>query len=178
VPKEKVDLSKIIRRICDDLEITIKEKNAVVKIDNLPVVNAVPGQMRQLFQNLISNSLKFSGDRTPVITIRQKPVSSYELNQQLGSPIDDYACIEFSDNGIGFENQYRDKIFGVFQRLHGRNFEGTGIGLAIAKKIVENHDGAISAYSELNQGAFFNIFLPVSKQFATSNVYNQANIVD
>jgi two-component system CheB/CheR fusion protein len=173
VSKEKVDLAKIIRRISDDLEITIKEKNAVIKMDHLPVLDAVPGQMRQLFQNLISNSLKFSGDRTPVITIRQKPVSSYELDEQLSSPLDEYACIEFSDNGIGFENQYRDKIFGVFQRLHGRNYEGTGIGLAIAKKIVENHGGAISAFSEIDKGASFNIFLPLAKQLPHSRIYTQ-----
>ncbi|RAW00283.1 chemotaxis protein CheB [Pseudochryseolinea flava] len=170
VPKEHVDLAKVIRRISEDLEITIKEKNAVIKIDHLPVIEGVPGQMRQLFQNLISNSLKFSGDRTPEITIRQKPVSSYELDGQLTLPHEDYACIEFADNGIGFENQYRDKIFGVFQRLHGRNFEGTGIGLAIVKKIVENHGGLISAHGQLENGATFKIFLPLAKQSVRSKV--------
>lgn len=173
VPKERVDLAKTIRRICEDLEITIKEKNATIKIDHLPVIDAVPGQIRQLFQNLISNSLKFSGHRTPEITIRQKPVSSYTLDGQLTLPLEDYVCIEFTDNGIGFENQYREKIFGVFQRLHGRNYEGTGIGLAIAKKIVENHRGAISAHSETDKGATFDIFLPLAKPSVQPRVYSQ-----
>jgi two-component system, chemotaxis family, CheB/CheR fusion protein len=160
--KEKVDLSKLIRRIAEDLEITIKEKNATIKVDHLPIIEAVPGQMRQLFQNLMSNSLKFSGSSDPVITVRQQTLSSYEA-ENLNIPVQDFVCIQFRDNGIGFENQYNEKIFGVFQRLHGRNYEGTGIGLAIAKKIVENHGGHITATSELNKGAVFNIFLPISK---------------
>jgi two-component system CheB/CheR fusion protein len=160
VPKEKIDLSKLIRLICDDLEITIKEKNATIKIDRLPIVEAVPGQMRQLFQNLISNSLKFSGGQAPNISIRQKPLSSDEA-RDINVQGQEFTCINITDNGIGFENQYRDKIFGVFQRLHGRNYEGTGIGLAIAKKIVENHGGQISASGEINKGAEFNVFLPL-----------------
>jgi two-component system, chemotaxis family, CheB/CheR fusion protein len=160
--KEKVDLSKLIRRIAEDLEITIKEKNATIKVDYLPVIEAVPGQMRQLFQNLISNSLKFSGKNPPVITITQHAISTYEA-ESLNIPIQDFVCIHLSDNGIGFENQYSDKIFGVFQRLHGRNYEGTGIGLAIARKIVENHGGIITASAELNKGAVFSIYLPVAK---------------
>ncbi len=160
--KDKVDLSRLIKRISEDLEITIKEKNATIKIDHLPVIEAVPGQLRQLFQNLISNSLKFSGNRPPLITITQHPISTYEV-ETLNISIEDFVCIQFRDNGIGFENQYSDKIFGVFQRLHGRNYEGTGIGLAIAKKIVENHGGLITAAAELNKGAVFSIYLPVAK---------------
>lgn len=160
--KEKIDLSKLIRLICDDLEIAIKEKNATIRIDHLPAIEAVPGQMRQLFQNLISNSLKFSSDVSPTISIRQRPVTKEEA-QDLNMMAQEVACINVSDNGIGFENQYRDKIFGVFQRLHGRNYEGTGIGLAIAKKIVENHGGRISANGELHKGAEFNIYLPLQK---------------
>lgn len=160
--KDKVDLSKLIKRIAEDLEITIKEKNATIKIDHLPVIEAVPGQMRQLFQNLISNSLKFSGSHPPLITVSQHPISTYEA-ENLNISIQDFVCIQFRDNGIGFENQYSDKIFGVFQRLHGRNYEGTGIGLAIAKKIVENHGGVITANAELNKGAVFSIYLPVAK---------------
>jgi two-component system CheB/CheR fusion protein len=160
VPKEQIDLSRLIRLICEDLEITIKEKNATIKIDRLPIVEAVPGQMRQLFQNLISNSLKFSGGQAPNIFICQKPLSSEEA-REINVQGQEFTCINISDNGIGFENQYRDKIFGVFQRLHGRNYEGTGIGLAIAKKIVENHGGQINASGEINKGAEFNIFLPL-----------------
>lgn len=158
--KERIDLSNLIRLICDDLEIAIKEKNATIRIDHLPLIEAVPGQMRQLFQNLISNSLKFSGDVSPTIFIRQRPVTKEEA-QDLNMTAQEVACINVSDNGIGFENQYREKIFGVFQRLHGRNYEGTGIGLAIAKKIVENHGGRISANGELHKGAEFNIYLPL-----------------
>lgn len=175
--KEKVDLAKVIKRIADDLEITIKEKDAVIKVAHLPIVEAVPGQMRQLFQNLISNSLKFSGNHPPVINVSQHTISSYEA-ASLNINTQDYVCIQFRDNGIGFENQYSEKIFGVFQRLHGRNYEGTGIGLAIAKKIVENHGGVITASAELNKGAVFNIYLPTVRALPGDNYQWPATLLN
>ncbi len=161
VSKDDVDLVGVIKRICEDLEITINDKKAKIIIGTLPIVHAVPGQMRQLFQNLISNSLKFSdrAESTPVITIEQKAIPDFLLTELKVDP-NDFLCISVMDNGIGFENEYNEKIFGIFQRLHGRNFEGTGIGLAIAKKIIENHAGYITARGELNVGAEFFILLP------------------
>jgi two-component system CheB/CheR fusion protein len=162
VSKEKVDPHYIIRRICDDLEIAILEKHAKVEVQGtLPMIRAVPGQMRQLFQNLISNSLKFSNNRgeTPTILITEKKIP-FDIIQEFSINPAEFICISVQDNGIGFENEYREKIFGVFQRLNGRNYEGTGIGLAIARKIVENHAGYISARGELDRCAEFFILLP------------------
>lgn len=158
--KEEVDLNTIVGSIGDDLEISIKEKNAVIKVGKLPSVFAVSGQMRQLFQNLISNALKFRDkEKSPLIMIEEKTVSEKHA-EELGIEPNDYTCICVSDNGIGFEDEYKDKIFGIFQRLHGRKYEGTGIGLAIAKKIVENHGGFILGEGKLDEGSQFFVFLP------------------
>ncbi|HEY9005232.1 MAG TPA: CheR family methyltransferase, partial [Ohtaekwangia sp.] len=159
--KEKTDLSRIVRRICDDLDIAIMEKNATITIGKLPVVNAVPGQMRQLFQNLIANALKFSNKEVPHVIIEEQPITQ-EMAQQFNINSKDFVCIKVQDNGIGFENEYKEKIFGIFQRLHGRNYEGTGIGLSIAKKIVEIHGGMIDGRGELDKGAVFSVYLPVN----------------
>lgn len=163
--KENVDLEEIINSIVEDLEISIKEKNAEIHIGKLPKINAVSGQMRQLFQNLISNALKFRDKEieTPQITIEQKPITT-AIASQLNILAKNFVCISIRDNGIGFEEEYKEKIFGIFQRLHGRNYEGTGIGLAIARKIVENHDGYIIAEGRLNKGAEFFVFLPIHNE--------------
>jgi two-component system CheB/CheR fusion protein len=158
--KEKTDLGKIIRQITDDLEITIREKNAVIELQDLPSIDAVPGQMHQVFQNLISNALKFSNKKSPLISIVQEKISEDQA-EDLGIKADDYVYILVSDNGIGFEDEYKEKIFGIFQRLHGRNFDGTGIGLAIVRKIIENHGGFIYANGQVNKGAKFHIVLPL-----------------
>lgn len=176
--KEKTDLNRIIKHICDDLEITIKEKNAVIKIGSLPLIDAVPGQMRQLFQNLISNALKFSNKQIPIIQISQKPISASHANA-LGINANNFIYLYVSDNGIGFEDQYKEKIFGIFQRLHGRNYEGTGIGLAIARKIIENHGGLIYANGVVDKGAEFHIMLPAAenhKSAYNNNVHNSAAV--
>jgi two-component system, chemotaxis family, CheB/CheR fusion protein len=156
---EIVDLNEVLNRIVDDLEITIKEKNAQIKVDQLPVIQGVSGQMHQVFQNLISNSIKFAGDINPDITVSEKRITP-EQAKQLNINADDYVSISLKDTGIGFEKEYKDKIFGIFQRLHGNNFEGTGIGLAICRKIVDNHGGFILAESELGKGSEFFILLP------------------
>jgi two-component system CheB/CheR fusion protein len=163
IVKETTDLKALVKEICGDLEVSIRDKKAVIKIGDLPYIDAVPGQMRQVFQNLISNALKFAGPNPPVISIEQKPVSP-EYVEMLGISPENFTCVEVSDNGIGFENEYSEKIFGIFQRLHGRNFEGTGIGLAIARKIVENHGGHIFARGEVNKGATFRVILPITPQ--------------
>ncbi len=159
--REEVDLAKVIGRIIDDLEITINEKNTKVTVGDLPVIQAVPGQMHQVFQNLISNALKFNDKNTPSITITKKTVTGKAFKETgLPGAANDYTCIEVKDNGIGFEEQYGEKIFGIFQRLNGRQFDGTGIGLAIVKKIIENHGGYIKAMSVPGKGTGFTMYLP------------------
>ncbi len=159
VALSKTNLKEIIERIKDDLEITIKEKNAKIQIDKLPVVYAVPGQMHQLFQNLISNALKFTNHEVPMIEICDKAVPK-NLAEEFKINPKDYHFIEVADNGIGFEQKYADKIFGIFQRLEGNSYQGSGIGLAICKKIVDNHKGFIKAESVPGDGTKFMILLP------------------
>jgi signal transduction histidine kinase len=134
----------------------------------MPTLNALPTQMQQLFQNLISNALKFVRPNVKaVISIEASEVDKIEMSL-LGVPFKNslYYKIVVTDNGIGFDNEYAEKIFLIFQRLHGRSeFEGTGLGLAICKKIVDNHEGFIVAQSELNKGAVFTVYLPDKKVF-------------
>lgn len=156
---EKVDLNNVLSRILDDLEIIVREKKSDIKIGPLPTINGVTGQIHQLFQNLISNALKFSDRKKPGIAITEKVVTNQQA-EELGIEAKDYWCISVKDNGIGFEEEYKDKIFGIFQRLHGNNYEGTGIGLAICKKIMENHHGFLLAESKVGEGAEFFILLP------------------
>jgi two-component system CheB/CheR fusion protein len=129
-------------------------------VGTLPIINAVPGQMRQLFQNLLTNALKFSNKDIPRIIIEEHAITD-DMATDYNIRKEDFVCVKVEDNGIGFENEYRDKIFGIFQRLHGRNYEGTGIGLSIAKKIVEIHGGIIDGKGELNKGATFLVILPI-----------------
>jgi signal transduction histidine kinase len=158
------DLNTIINGTLSDLEIAILNKNAVIAIDALPDrVEVIPTQMSQLFNNLLSNSLKFTQeDRQPLITIKSDRLNKADqLNYGLPSR-GDYLRITFSDNGIGFENNDSSRIFTLFQRLRGRSeFEGAGIGLAVCKKVVENHSGIIMASGQVGQGAVFTIILPV-----------------
>lgn len=159
---EQVDLNQIVENTKTDFELLITEKKAVIKNDTLPVIQGIPLQLNQLFLNLFSNSLKFSSGN-PVITISSRILDDKETKQFdfLHAGKSPYVEIVFSDNGIGFEQQYADQIFTIFQRLHDkRSYEGTGIGLALCKKIVENHHGFITAKSELGEGAAFYIYLP------------------
>lgn len=155
-----VDLNKIIHQIQDDLEIQVREKKARIDVGELPVLPAVAGQMHQFFQNLISNSLKFIHGRAPVISISQVPVDK-KMAMKLGIEPEDYACICLRDNGIGFDSKYNEKIFGVFQRLTtDTSYPGTGIGLAICKRIAENHNGFVYAEGVPDKGASFFLILP------------------
>ena len=157
---EPVDLNIVIENIKSDYEITIAEKEAVIETSKLPVVNGNQLQLNQLFLNLISNSLKFS-ETQPVISITSHVVEKDQLTS--GNGLDGkYAELTIKDNGIGFEQLYADKVFAVFQRLHNKQqYPGTGIGLALCKKIVDNHRGFISVNSELGKGTTFTIYLPV-----------------
>jgi PAS domain S-box-containing protein len=167
---ETVDLDKIAGETITDFELTIEQTGAVIECKGLPVIEAIPLQMSQLFGNLISNSLKYSRPGVvPVITITASPLSKTEAAAYTHTDTaSDYYKIVFTDNGIGFGQEYADKIFNIFQRLHGKTeYSGTGIGLAICKKIIQNHYGHIEAASAENEGATFIVLLPV-KQSRTS----------
>src|SRR5690554_6647386 len=162
---DKINLEKEVETVLGDLEISIKENKAIINVKSLPKsLLADPIQMRQLFQNLISNAIKFrKPDVESVINIESELVKADELPCKELSKNNPkmYWKISVSDNGIGFDEQYLDKIFAVFQRLHGRSaYEGTGIGLSICKKICENHKGTITAKSSEGNGATFIVFLP------------------
>ena len=162
IPYGTVNLNKILHRIIDDLEITIKEKKAQIYIGTFPEIEAVPGQIHQLFQNLISNGLKFNDKEEAKISVTPYRISEQDAHAY-NIDLRSYAGICVEDNGIGFEDHFKEKIFGVFQRLHSNNYQGTGIGLAICKKIVDNHQGFIRAQSSLHQGAKFIVILPKKK---------------
>lgn len=159
---ESTNLDDVLRKVLSDLEISIEEKQAGIKADNLPVIEAQRPQMNQLFTNILSNALKFRKPSVPpVITIKSQTVSSEEMIKLgLRSGIR-YFKINFADNGIGFEQEYADSIFQIFQRLHGKaEYPGSGIGLAICKKIVEYHNGLIYAQGQLGEGAVITVILP------------------
>ncbi|MCO4294645.1 ATP-binding protein [Solitalea sp. MAHUQ-68] len=161
---EQVNLNETVSTVLKDLELTFKEKNAKITIDDLPTIIGIKFQLNQLFLNLISNSLKYaSADRSPEIHIFNSPVNT--IVDDTFNPVAgiDYCQIEISDNGIGFEEKDEKEIFKIFNRLHGRNeYDGTGIGLAICKRVVENHKGYIKAHGKLNIGASFSIILPLN----------------
>ena len=157
-----VDLDELLATTLADLEIVVQEKKAEIQITSLPKIEAIPGQMRQLFQNIIANALKFSKSEVP-------PVINIGFDYILDKKVEALAVLQgpfirisISDNGIGFDEFYVEKIFTIFQRLHGRSeYEGTGIGLAIVKKIVEKHSGIVSAQSKESVGSTFYLILPV-----------------
>jgi len=151
---EPVDLNDQVMRVLEDLELDIEEKKALIEVEQLPIVRGYRRQLQQLFQNLVSNALKYSrASVQPMIRIRaEKTIENAK----------EFYVIEVSDNGIGFEQQYAEKIFLMFSRLHGRSeYSGTGVGLSIVKKVVENHHGFIRVESGVNEGACFRIYLPV-----------------
>lgn len=160
--QEKVDLNQVLDHVRTDFELLIDEKDARIESNTLPHVRGNRFQFHQLFSNLISNALKFS-ETHPVISITHEVVSGDALPQL--PAIDKgraYHKLVFKDNGIGFEAEYAEQIFGMFQRLQNRkDYSGTGIGLALCRKIVESHQGVITAYSAKGQGAVFMIHLPM-----------------
>lgn len=160
----KVDMKKLLEEIDDDLSDQIARENASLKFHNIPPVLGVRGQIQRLFQNLISNAIKFrKQEENPRIKISGERLSAVDVTSEF--PITprykNYVKITVSDNGIGFDEKYAEQIFNVFQRLHGKNeFEGTGIGLAICKKIVTHHGGVIAARSIEDIGSNFIVILP------------------
>ena len=163
---EDTNLNELINSILSDLEISIEQKKAVLNIGKLPVLKVIPGQFRQLFQNLIINALKFSKENcSPEINIYAEMTNGLNIpGIDTSHHNDDYCNILIKDNGIGFEQKYADEIFTLFKRLNSLDkFEGTGIGLSICKKIVEQHNGYISATSNIGEGTTFTISLPVKE---------------
>lgn len=160
---EKTNIGKIVNEVKEDLKEEIEQKNAKIESSENCEANIIPFQLRQLLYNLVSNSLKFSNPENQiVIKIKSEIAKGSTLNNEKLIPEKNYCHIKIEDNGIGFEQQYSSKIFEVFQRLHGKlEYTGTGIGLAIVKKIVDNHNGIITAKGELNKGATFDIYIPI-----------------
>lgn len=163
---EQIDLNEILQTVKKDLEIAIVEKKAEIQTTDLPVLYGIPLQFHQLFLNLLGNALKFSKtNEHPVIKIYARVVEGPDIPTTPASTFTKYHHISISDNGIGFESVYSTKIFEVFQRLHTKNnFTGTGIGLAIVKKVVKNHNGIVLAEGQPNVGATFHLYLPFTYQ--------------
>lgn len=157
--RTEINLTTVIAEVVEDLEVIITDKNADIKTGELPVIKASRVQMRQLFSNLISNAIKYcKADTPPVIKIYQADDLEVELPNQNSK----FVKIQIKDNGIGMESSHLLKIFTIFQRLHARNeYSGNGIGLAICKKIMENHSGNITVESTLNEGTTFNLYFPI-----------------
>jgi two-component system sensor kinase FixL len=162
-PFVEVGLSTVIKGVLSDLEVRIEQTKAVLKVGELPTIEADPLQMRQLFQNLISNAMKFQpSGQQPVLEITAELIKGQFAGTPEEDPYAEQCQITVHDNGIGFEEKYHEKIFAVFQRLHGRNeYEGTGVGLAVCRRITDRHGGSITARSQPGQGASFVITLPV-----------------
>ncbi len=157
-PFMPVELNVVVREVLSDLETRLEEVGGQVEVVNLPTIEADRTQMQQLFQNLISNALKFhKAGQAPLVTIAAEMLPEPTHGTQ-------FCQITVQDNGIGFDEKYLERIFGVFQRLHGRvSYEGSGIGLAICRKIVERHGGRLTARSKVGEGATFIVILPVKQ---------------
>jgi PAS domain S-box-containing protein len=162
---EKVDLNSLIVDVITNNQELIEENNSSVKVGKLPVITGIPVQLNQLFTNLIINSIKYKKpDEPPVIHIDSIEVTLNESKSDDAFSSPDHWKLTIKDNGIGFEPKYAEKIFELFQRLHSRfEYEGTGIGLAICKKIVQNHKGQIRAIGEPGHGAVIEIYLPLTQ---------------
>lgn len=157
----ETDLKKLAQDVVQELALNIEEKQAVVKIGNLPVINAIPAQIHQLLVNLMTNALKFTEPGVaPQVKVSVEKIADGESRDGITFSAKDFVKIVVADKGIGFDQEFADKIFLLFRRLEKETYDGTGIGLAICKKIVENHNGYIFAESDLGKGAKFVIYLP------------------
>jgi signal transduction histidine kinase len=160
---ENTDLSLIAKEVEDDLKDELAKKNGKIEIAESCKANIIPFQFRQLMYNLVSNSIKFAKTNEDLlIKVKFEVIKGIEAHNEKLIANDQYCHVSIADNGIGFNSSYKDRIFEIFQRLHGREeYTGTGIGLAIVKKIVDNHNGLITADGELGKGATFHIYIPV-----------------
>ncbi|HVD99756.1 MAG TPA: ATP-binding protein [Cytophagaceae bacterium] len=159
----EVDLNTIIKEVVEDLEVNMNESKAVIERENLPVIVASDFQVRQLFMNLLNNAIKF---RKPGMVPRIKVCSEVCDCVDMFNPNKKFYKISICDNGIGIEKAHLNKIFNIFQRLHAKDeYEGNGVGLAICKKIMENHQGKIEAESPLHGGCIFHVYFPIKRNF-------------
>ena len=161
---EPLDMNQIMSEIREDLDIQIRREKAAVNIGDIPAITGDRMQIKRLFQNLINNGIKFhKPNGNPIVEVMGRQVKWHEIRRDFGVSLSDtlYTMIVVKDNGIGFDEKFSEKIFNIFQRLHGRaEYEGTGIGLAICRKIVGNHKGYITARSKENVGSEFIVILP------------------
>lgn len=160
---KKTSLNELVKNVLTELEVEIEKSNAQINYENLPTVSAVPGLMQQLFYNLFSNAIKFRKPAVDlVIDVKAEKMNPIDLSKFTRHGLGrNYYKITVQDNGIGFDDKYSDDIFRVFKRLHSyQEFEGTGVGLSICKKIVERHNGFIKAESKIDNGSTFIIGLP------------------
>jgi light-regulated signal transduction histidine kinase (bacteriophytochrome) len=159
---ERVDLNVILKQVVSDLELKIEETHTIIKIASMPEITAIHSQMTQLFTNILANAIKFRKQtEAPLINVSCEKISNQEKANHFLANEKQYYKISISDSGIGFEQEYAVKIFQIFQRLHGKaEYPGSGIGLAICKKIVENHNGIIYAESVPGKGSTFSFILP------------------
>lgn len=161
--KEKTSLTQLAEEVRDEFKEQLDEASAAFSISVLPDAEVIPFQIKQLFSNLLSNAIKFRAKNFSVhIALKAEIITAAELPEKISRPSVQYCHLLFSDNGIGFEKHFAKQIFEVFQRLHSQDvYKGTGIGLAICKKITENHGGLIRAESEEGKGAVFHVYLPL-----------------
>jgi signal transduction histidine kinase len=166
---KKTDLNELVKEAMSELEIEIEKSEARIQIDTLPVVWAIPSLMQQLFYNLISNAIKFRKKAvSPIVSIHSELMSPADMSQYVkNGSTGNYYKITVSDNGIGFDEKYAEEIFMVFKRLHSyHEYEGTGVGLSICKKIIDKHKGFITANGKVDQGSTFMIGLPEKQALA------------
>lgn len=164
-PFVSVDLARVAQEVISDLEVSIEQTGGRVEMADLPTIDADPVQMHQLFKNLIDNALKFHRkDDAPIVKIHSEFIMDNEGRSNTNSGNGECCQITIADNGMGFDEKYVDRVFGVFQRLHGRSeYKGTGIGLAVCRKVIELHGGTITAKSIPGQGTTFIIILPLQQ---------------
>jgi PAS domain S-box len=175
---EPVDLNEIVKDLLEDFELIIQERNAEIRVGYLPGIEANRGQIRQVFQNIVSNALKFSKEgQSPIIEISGTYLEgkTFEALPQQDGP---FCLIRIKDNGIGFEQKYQNHIFALFERLHSKDsYEGSGIGLSITKKIIEKHEGLVQARGISGEGAEFLLLLPVSQEKNKHHVSTQEDLI-
>ena len=162
VDLESTDLNIVLKEVLDDLDVEMHPKQPTINVDSLPIITGIPSQLRQVFQNLIGNALKFTKPAVaPIISVSWQQIAEKSINS-VEDKNGKFCKIIVKDNGIGFDEKLLDKIFIIFQSLNNRQiYEGTGIGLAIAKKIIEKHNGIITANSTPNEGSSFIVILPL-----------------
>jgi light-regulated signal transduction histidine kinase (bacteriophytochrome) len=162
---EQADFNVMLDEVKKELKELLEESNATVTVSGLRTLSVIPFQIKQLLSNFITNAIKYAKEGVPpVISITGSTVKAADIQHTQAQPGVDYFRLSVRDNGIGFEQVYAEKIFELFQRLHGKNeYSGSGIGLAIVKKIAENHDGFVTAEGRPGEGATFSLYLPMTR---------------